>query len=68
MVSPAAGEVATNKLSDWKLNRSQYSRGRRRQSPEQENDDEIVRYFLSKAGSNGGISSLEKEIATEGIS
>ena len=69
MVSPAAGEVVVNKRVRSETESEQIQPGgRRRQSPEEENGNEIVRYFLSKAGSNGGISSLEKEIATEGIS
>jgi hypothetical protein len=67
MVGPAAGEVVTNKTVRSETESEQIQpRGRRRQSPEEAKGNEIVRYFLSKAESNGGIPSLEKEIATEG--
>jgi hypothetical protein len=67
MVNSAATETISTKTSRTDIEPGQPARTRRhRENAGDENDNGLVRYFLGKAESNGGIPALEKEMNTEG--
>jgi hypothetical protein len=68
MVNPAMVEtIATTSGRTESEPDKQPARTRRhRQNAGDENSNSLVRYFLGKAGSNGEIPALDKEVDTEG--
>lgn len=67
MVNSVATETFSTKTSRTDSEPGQPGRTRRRrENAGAENGNGSVRYFLGKAGSNGGIPALDKEVNTEG--
>lgn len=67
MVNSAAVETNSSGTKRPEAEPDQPARTRRhRENADDEHGNGVVRYFLSKTGSNGGSPSLEKELATEG--
>ena len=67
MVNLAAAETTSSKTSRTETEPGQPARTRRhRENAGDENGNGFVRYFLGKAGSNGEIPALDKEVGTEG--
>jgi hypothetical protein len=67
MVNSAATETISTKTSRTDTEPEQLGRTRRRrENAGDENGNRVVRYFVGKEGSNGGIPALDKEVNTEG--
>lgn len=68
MANSAAGaQMNSSTTNRTETDADQPTRTRRqRESADEENGNGLVRYFLGKTGSNGGILALDKEVGTEG--
>lgn len=66
MVNPGMAESAKTSRTDSEPDKQTVRTRRPRENSGEDSDNGFVRYFLGKAGSNGGIPTLDKEVKTEG--
>ena len=66
MATTTTDTAAVSRATKAEGNEKPSSRGRRSRSESSEENYQHARYFLGKAGSDGGTPALDREVASEG--